>query len=91
MQTRPLAPIGEGLEAVQFALPPESPLAGERLAEAKLPPGARILVFTRQGETSVPSGDTELQAGGLVTIALPAGRRDAVLKAILGPLSASDN
>jgi CIC family chloride channel protein len=89
MQARPVAPIGEGLEAIQLVLPPDSPLAGKKLAEANLPPGVRVLVFTRQGETAVPSGDTRLEAGDVVTVALPPGRRDAVLKAVLGTIGAA--
>ena len=40
-----------------------SPLAGRRLLELGLPPGALVVVLDREGHTMVPSGGTEVKTG----------------------------
>jgi len=51
-----------------------SRLAGRRLLELGLPPGALVVVLDRGGHTIVPSGGTELKQGDKLLVM--AGRSD---------------
>ena len=60
----PLELISAGeREFVEVAVRDGSPIAGRRLLELGLPPGALVVVLDREGHTMVPSGGTEVRAG----------------------------
>ncbi len=50
-------------EFVDVSVRNGSPLAGRRLLELGLPPGALVVVLDRNGHTMVPSGGTEVRTG----------------------------
>ena len=83
-QVRPLTPVTEDVHSMEVVLPEESPLVGETLATAKLPPGVRILTIGRDGVVQVPHGGTVLRVGDRVTLSFPADQRRQVLTMLLG-------
>jgi CIC family chloride channel protein len=83
-QVRPLSPVDENLGTLELQLPASSPLAGVPLADAAMPAGVRILTLERDGRVIVPDGRTTLEAGDLLTVALPAAGRGRALSQILG-------
>jgi CIC family chloride channel protein len=83
-QVRPLTPVDEDVSTMEMTLPASSPVAGMRLADAGLPTGVRILTIERDGRIAPPDGETLLQPGDRVTIALPAATRAEALGLFLG-------
>ncbi len=62
----------EDAEAMELVLPPSAKVVGKKLADAGLPKGVLIGMIVRDGETTIPHGDTVLQAGDhLIVFALP--------------------
>jgi len=67
-----------GTASAQFALPPDSPLAGRTLAELHLPDSVLVIHVHRNGETILPHGDTRLLPGDTVTLLSRDGDLDAL-------------
>lgn len=83
-QVRPLTPVTDEVNSMEVRLPAESPVCGRTLAEAKLPPGVRILTINRNGTIVVPHGETELRPGDTLTVTFPAVARRRVFTLLLG-------
>lgn len=83
-QVRPLPNLAHEVSGFELTVAPTSPLAGKRLAEAGLPPGVRILTLARGGIIIVPTGDTHLEPGDVVTVSTPRDQLDWVLRTFLG-------
>ncbi len=67
-------------------LGPTSPLAGQQLQDAGLPPNTLVVSITRAGETIFPRANTRLAAGDVVLImSTPAGEQ-ALRTFLEGPL-----
>ncbi len=83
-QVRPLSSLSDELATLEVTLPAESPVVGKSLAEIGFPRGVRVLTISRNGVVAVPSGDTRLEAGDVVTVTVPRGERSWVLHTFLG-------
>lgn len=83
-QVRPLSPVTENVHTLEMVLPADSPIAGATLAGAGLPAGVRILTISRDGVVLVPSGDTVLKHGDVVTLTFPVPVRREVFALVLG-------
>lgn len=81
---RPLTPVTENVHTLELELPTDSPIAGETLATAGLPAGVRILTISRDGVVLVPSGDTVIKPGDIVTLTFPVPMRREVFALVLG-------
>jgi cell volume regulation protein A len=60
-------------DVVQLELTPRSGLVGHTLAEAPPPDGARAAVLVRGAVSLVPDGQTQLEAGDVLVVAVPPG------------------
>lgn len=81
---RPLSPVTENVHTLELELPAVSPIAGETLATAGLPAGVRILTISRDGVVLVPSGDTVIKPGDIITLTFPVPMRREVFALVLG-------
>ncbi len=54
---------GGQIEVLEFIITPNAPVLGKELRHVKLPPGSLIVSFTHSGTTSIPDGQTTLNAG----------------------------
>jgi trk system potassium uptake protein TrkA len=59
------------IEAVELILDEQSPLAGARLGDLKLPSGTLIISVLRDGCASIPTADTIFDAGDVVIALIP--------------------
>lgn len=55
-------------EAVETTIAPDSPAAGKKLMELRMPAGSLIGLLDRGGELLIPTGQTELRGGDKVVI-----------------------
>ncbi|MBN2128882.1 MAG: potassium/proton antiporter [Sedimentisphaerales bacterium] len=53
---------------LEVVVAPDSPAAGQRIIQLKLPPGALVAMIQRGGEYLVPNGGTEFQPGDVVLV-----------------------
>jgi len=73
----------ENLEIVEVQIPENSPVAGKRVERLELPDGARLISVTRNGESEIAVGATELRPGDQVLAILQPGKEDALRKILL--------
>jgi trk system potassium uptake protein TrkA len=73
----------ENLEIVEVQIPESSPVAGKTVERLELPDGARLISVTRNGESQIAVGATELRPGDQVLAILQPGKEDALRKVLL--------
>ncbi len=73
----------ENLEIVEVQIDKESPVAGKRVDELRVPDGARLISVMRNGQSEIAVGSTELQAGDQVLAILQPGKEDELRSVLL--------
>ena len=73
----------ENLEIVEVQIAEGSPVAGKRVERLELPDGARLISVTRNGESEIAVGSTELRPGDQVLAILQPGKEDELRKILL--------
>jgi trk system potassium uptake protein TrkA len=73
----------ENLEIVEVQISEGSPVAGKRVERLELPDGARLISVTRDGESEIAVGSTELRPGDQVLAILQPGKEDELRKILL--------
>jgi trk system potassium uptake protein TrkA len=73
----------ENLEIVEVQISEGSPVAGKRVERLELPDGARLISVTRNGESEIAVGSTELRPGDQVLAILQPGKEDELRRVLL--------
>jgi trk system potassium uptake protein TrkA len=73
----------ENLEIVEVQIAEGSPVAGKRVERLELPDGARLISVTRDGQTEIAVGSTELRPGDQVLAILQPGKEDELRRVLL--------
>jgi trk system potassium uptake protein TrkA len=73
----------ENLEIVEVQIAEDSPVAGKRVEKLALPEGSRLISVTRNGESEIAVGATELRPGDQVLAILQPGKEDELRKVLL--------
>jgi len=73
----------ENLEIVEVQISEDSPVAGKRVEKLDLPEGSRLISVTRNGESEIAVGATELRPGDQVLAILQPGKEDELRKVLL--------
>jgi trk system potassium uptake protein TrkA len=73
----------ENLEIVEVQISEDSPVAGKRVEKLALPEGSRLISVTRNGESEIAVGATELRPGDQVLAILQPGKEDELRKVLL--------
>jgi trk system potassium uptake protein TrkA len=73
----------ENLEIVEVQIAEDSPVAGKRVEKLSLPEGSRLISVTRNGESEIAVGATELRPGDQVLAILQPGKEDELRKVLL--------
>src|SRR5881227_3481663 len=73
----------ENLEIVEVQIAEGSPVAGKRVERLELPDGARLISVTRDGQSEIAVGSTELQPGDQVLAILQPGKEDELRRVLL--------
>src|SRR3954454_22586311 len=73
----------ENLEIVEVQIAEGSPVAGKRVERLELPDGARLISVTRNGESEIAVGATELRPGDQVLAILQPGKEDELRRVML--------
>jgi trk/ktr system potassium uptake protein len=73
----------ENLEIVEVQIAADSPVAGKRVEKLELPEGSRLISVTRNGESEIAVGATELRPGDQVLAILQPGKEDELRKVLL--------
>ena len=73
----------ENLEIVEVQIAEGSPVAGERVERLELPDGARLISVTRDGQSEIAVGATELRPGDQVLAILQPGKEDELRRVML--------
>src|SRR5262245_14325699 len=73
----------ENLEIVEVQIDKDSPVAGKRVENLRLPEGARLISVMRNGSAEIAVGSTQLQAGDQVLAILEPGKEDELRKVLL--------
>ena len=73
----------ENLEIVEVQIADGSPVAGKRVERLELPPGARLISVTRDGQSEIAVGATELLPGDRVLAILQPGKEDELRRVLL--------
>jgi trk system potassium uptake protein TrkA len=73
----------ENLEIVEVQVSEGSPVAGKRVEKLDLPDGARLISVTRNGQSEIAVGATELQPGDKVLAILQPGKVDELRRVLL--------
>jgi trk system potassium uptake protein TrkA len=73
----------ENLEIVEVQISADSPVAGKRVEKLELPEGSRLISVTRNGESEIAVGATELRPGDQVLAILQPGKEDELRKVLL--------
>ena len=73
----------ENLEIVEVQIAADSPVAGKRVEKLALPEGSRLISVTRNGESEIAVGATELRPGDQVLAILQPGKEDELRKVLL--------
>ncbi len=68
----------ERLEIIELEVSAESPVAGVRVSEIRLPEGSLIISVLRNGSGFVPKADTIIEAGDEVLLVLDPGLEEAI-------------
>src|SRR5919204_3791197 len=61
----------------------DSPVAGKRVEQLKVPDGARLISVMRNGQSEIAVGSTELQPGDQVLAILQPGKEDELRRVLL--------
>jgi len=67
---------------LEVKIRPNSPAVGKQLVELELPLGTLVVLVTREGQTMIPRGATQIEAEDTLLIAAPQGNAET-LRAIL--------
>jgi len=59
---------GGKIDMIEIIIPPDSPVAGKKVAELNLPENVILMAVYRNGDLIVPRGDTELLEGDRITV-----------------------
>lgn len=81
---RTFMPVGEDAEVVTLVLSPKSPLVGTAVKEGHFPGGALLIAINRRGRVVVPTGDTVLSAGDVLTLVTPTHMLDLLVGRLMG-------
>lgn len=73
----------ENLEIVEVEIDKDSPCAGKRVEELRLPASSRLISVMRGGEAEIAVGSTLLQPGDQVLAVLKPGLEDELRKVLL--------
>ena len=73
----------ENLEIVEVQIDKDSPVAGKRVDQLKVPDGARLISVMRNGQSEIAVGSTELQPGDQVMAILQPGKEDELRRVLL--------
>src|SRR5436189_4305164 len=73
----------ENLEIVEVQIAEGSPVAGKRVERLELPDGARLISVTRNGQSEIAVGSTELRPGDQVLAILQPGKEDELRRVLL--------
>jgi trk system potassium uptake protein TrkA len=73
----------ENLEIVEVQIAEGSPVAGKRVERLELPDGARLISVTRDGQSEIAVGATELRPGDQVLAILQPGKEDELRRVML--------
>ncbi len=73
----------ENLEIVEVQIDKDSPVAGKRVEELKVPDGARLISVMRNGQSEIAVGSTELHPGDQVLAILQPGKEDELRRVLL--------
>jgi trk system potassium uptake protein TrkA len=73
----------ENLEIVEVQIDRDSPVAGKRVENLKLPEGARLISVMRDGSAEIAVGATTLQPGDQVLAILEPGKEDELRRVLL--------
>jgi trk/ktr system potassium uptake protein len=73
----------ENLEIVEVQISEGSPVAGKRVERLELPDGARLISVTRDGQSEIAVGATELLPGDQVLAILQPGKEDELRRVML--------
>jgi trk system potassium uptake protein TrkA len=83
-----LVTLSGGAQVFRAAVTDKSPLVGRTLLEAGkrklLPPGVLIAAIQRGNETIIPSGNTTIQAGDLLTVFTTGHATDELIERLTG-------
>lgn len=83
-----LVTLSGGAQVFRAVVTERSPLAGKSLREAGeeglIPDGILIAAIEREGETLIPSGDTVILAGDLITVFSKGHTSDALVEKLTG-------
>ncbi len=73
----------ENLEIVEVQIDKDSPVAGKRVDQLKVPDGARLISVMRNGQSEIAVGSTELHPGDQVLAILQPGKEDELRRVLL--------
>ncbi len=73
----------ENLEIVEVQIDKDSPVAGKRVEQLKVPDGARLISVMRNGQSEIAVGSTELRPGDQVLAILQPGKEDELRRVLL--------
>jgi trk system potassium uptake protein TrkA len=73
----------ENLEIVEVQIDGDSPSAGQRVEELRMPEGSRLISVMRDGKAEIAVGSTELQPGDQVLAILEPGKEDELRRVLL--------
>ncbi len=71
-------------DLLEIVVPPNSPVAGRRVLELRLPDGTLIVLLVRGDETLVPGGGTVIEAGDLLLVFAHRDDRQIIQQLIAG-------
>jgi trk system potassium uptake protein TrkA len=70
------------LEVVEASVTPDSPIAGQAVADIRLPPETNLIALLRSGELIIPNGQTLVEIGDEV-IAVTRRRSEPALRQMI--------
>jgi trk system potassium uptake protein TrkA len=73
----------ENLEIVEVQIDKDSPVAGKKVENLRLPEGARLISVMRNGSAEIAVGSTQLEPGDQVLAILEPGKEDELRKVLL--------
>src|SRR3954451_23575831 len=73
----------ENLEIVEVQIDRDSPVAGKRVENLRLPEGSRLISVMRNGQAEIAVGSTSLEIGDQVLAILEPGKEDELRRVLL--------